>query len=136
MSVVLKLVGLAAGGASPLDGLYLQEYDPTKPGVGPNGERMIAHIKATDRFEEAKRFPTLPEALECWKLAYGRRPDGKPNRPLTAYSVEMVTLIDDLLHQHQCPRCKKVGDHRLKPGLGKCQEEFFTLCGECKREAK
>jgi hypothetical protein len=40
---------------------------------------------------KAKRFATFTDAMECWK-AQSRvrpfRPDGKPNRPMTAYSVE------------------------------------------------
>jgi hypothetical protein len=37
----------------------------------------------------ATEFPTVADAEECWKRAFGVRKDGRPNRPLTAFVVEI-----------------------------------------------
>jgi hypothetical protein len=85
----IKIIGLAKEGLgpTPLDGRYLVEYDPSRPGIGPNGEPMRAHIKTTPFREVATDFGSKFEAAEVWRKAHGIREDGKPNRPLTAYHV-------------------------------------------------
>jgi hypothetical protein len=43
--------------------------------------------------QRAKRFETNAQAFEFWRQqskAVPLRPDGKPNRPLTAYTVEIL----------------------------------------------
>jgi hypothetical protein len=64
-------------------GPYLEFSDPdAKFGFG--DERW------TDDLAKAKRFASFREAMECWKAQSSvrpYRPDGKPNRPLTAFSV-------------------------------------------------
>lgn len=48
---------------------------------------------------DAKRFPTKDAAMECWRAQstkVPRRPDGKPNRPMTAYSVVIEELVEPL----------------------------------------
>jgi hypothetical protein len=91
---VIKLVGLAGGqGASPLDGEYLVQYDPGRDGVDPNGNRMLAHIATSPRRADALVFETVAEAHACWTRVDPRQPvraDGRPNRPLTAFSVEIL----------------------------------------------
>lgn len=75
--------------ATSLDGTYLVEYDPTMPGVGPRGEPMSAHITVTTDPSMARRFTTSRAAEAYW-----RKPSGEPypmDRPLTAYTVEVVT---------------------------------------------
>jgi hypothetical protein len=86
----ILIIGLEDGAPTALDGKYLVEYDPTRPGVSPDGLPMTAHVAVTDDPEKAARFPTLEEALETWRLSHGLREDGKPNRPLTAFGVEFV----------------------------------------------
>jgi hypothetical protein len=65
-------------------GPYLEWSDPdANKGMG--AERWTASL------ERAKRFATFAEAMECWKAQSSVRPfrgDGKPNRPMTAYSVQ------------------------------------------------
>ena len=54
--------------------------------------------KFTKSPEKAKRFRDLKEALEFWKRTskvQPTRPDGEPNRPLTASTVEIVKLPEE-----------------------------------------
>jgi hypothetical protein len=46
--------------------------------------------------EHALRFESLTAAFECWQQVPHNRPtrtDGKPNRPLAAFNVEILPLI-------------------------------------------
>ena len=70
-----------------LAGRYVVEYDP-QPRNGPNGE--FVHLLTTDDPEQALQFPSGGEALEFYLRAAGLRSDGKPNRPLTAFTVEIT----------------------------------------------
>ena len=81
MPTVMVLVEHATGGELPA-GQYLSSYDADA--VGDRG------IKMTTREADAMRFRTLEDALQCWKRQSRTRPwrpDGRPNRPLTAYTV-------------------------------------------------
>jgi hypothetical protein len=84
---VILLVGLANGQPSEFDGQYVVEYDPTyvEPGVPYYGGKLVT----TPDLAKAKRFTDAIEATKLWRASYGTRPDGKPNRPLTAYTVEI-----------------------------------------------
>lgn len=86
MSVVLKIIGLTNGEVSPFDGEYVAAYDPTY--VHPEGYDG-GILEVCQERDEALQFPDAMAALECWKQSYGMREDGKPNRPLTAFSVEV-----------------------------------------------
>jgi hypothetical protein len=49
------------------------------------------HCEFTMRRDEALAFPDFVAAMDFWKLqstVTPIRPDGKPNRPLTAYTVQ------------------------------------------------
>lgn len=70
-----------------MDGQWVVEYDPSRPGMSPDGIEMIAHLITTPLPEQARTFATLSEALDYWRQSYGMRWDGEPNRPLTAFSV-------------------------------------------------
>ncbi len=86
MSHVILIVGLVDGSASEHDGRYLVNYEPAamdksgryKPG-------MV--IETTPNIDQAKYFPDHTSAWECWNKQNGVRPDGKPNRPLTAFTI-------------------------------------------------
>lgn len=59
--------------------------------VDARGGLGVATFTATPA--EARQFATGAEALDFWKrvsTVRPKRPDGKPNRPLTAYTVELV----------------------------------------------
>jgi hypothetical protein len=86
MSFVLRIQGLVDGTPSPYDGLYLTrfDFDDCEPGQ--------CRLHATAHHTEALRFESMLEALEVWKTVDPRaplRPDGEPNRPLTAFSVSV-----------------------------------------------
>jgi hypothetical protein len=86
---VIQIVGLANG--RPIGGykgMYVASYDPDA--FGGRGE-----IVFTGTLSAAKQFPDQAAAFECWRqrsTVEPSRPDGKPNRPLTAYTVEMVRV--------------------------------------------
>jgi hypothetical protein len=87
MSVAIKIVGNALGFPTPHDGRYVQEvaWDIDEDGR--------CEVTSTTDLSEAKHFPDFPSATEFWKTqskCNPLRPDGKPNRALTAYSVEIA----------------------------------------------
>ena len=84
----IKIIGLAHGMPTPFDGQYVMEYDPTRPGVDPAGELMIAHLVCTPDPAKALDLP-IDEAFELWRKAQGRRADCRPSRPLTAFHVDI-----------------------------------------------
>jgi hypothetical protein len=77
MSLVIKIVD------DEYD-LYIEEFLPDLD------EQGRGHAFVTVRKDKAKQFADMEAALEFWKQQSKRRPlrpDGKPNRPLTAYTV-------------------------------------------------
>ena len=84
--IIVKLY--MVNGPSPLDGQYLRRYDPeSHDGRG--------NVVLTANRACALRFADMAEVLAVWRVvpkARRRRPDGKPNRPLTAYHLETETL--------------------------------------------
>jgi hypothetical protein len=92
MSIAILLVQAAHPLASDADceGLYLQTYDPDAM----NG---FGTFTATADLRLAMRFPDITEAMECWRQQSRVRPlrdDGKPNRPLTAFTITFETISD------------------------------------------
>lgn len=89
MTVTLKFIGFANGEPAPISGHYLVKYDPTI-----DKEQRILLETTTDR-SKAKKFANPGEAFSEWKRVSPNVPiryDGKPNRPLTAYTVEIEEL--------------------------------------------
>jgi hypothetical protein len=85
--VVLRLITTAAGFETEFDGLYLKAYDPS---FHPPGEPYEGGIlEVTSDPAEALQFADAGAALKKWQESYGIRPDGEPNRPLTAWSIEI-----------------------------------------------
>lgn len=83
-------LALAAVTGDVVSGPYLQWSDPNA--YGGQGDETW-----TDELSEAKRFASFMDAMDCWKAQSTVRPfrsDGRPNRPLTAYSVQ-PQCIDD-----------------------------------------
>lgn len=85
MTYVIRCLGTAGiqmHGPSP-EGLLLKSYDP-------EGHHGLGDADWTADLTEAMRFPDHKAAAECWRQVPRNRPyrpDGKPNRPLTAYHV-------------------------------------------------
>lgn len=80
----LVLVSLADGTTEGLPvGCYLLTYDPEAN----DGNGMASW---TPDPAQAMTFPTAEEAVACYRAVLHSRParqDGKPNRPLTMFSV-------------------------------------------------
>ena len=85
---VIRIVGLAAGGYTGYEGQYVQRLHF----VGGDREAVL---DATHFQFRALQFPSVVEAMEFWRQVEPRqpiRPDGKPNRPLTTFTVEVKPL--------------------------------------------
>ena len=90
MSHILRLIGTVAGVPSPYDNQCVVRYDPTPIA---RGEQPIL---VTTPFEVlAKRFDTASDAIAYWRTEAGTpREDGEPDRPLTAWTIEVVDVGD------------------------------------------
>lgn len=88
----IRIIGLVDGQPSAYDGQYVVEYDPGRDGVEPgSGRPMLCHLVTTPDRAAARQL-SFREAMELLRLVDPRRPvrpDGRPNRPLTAFTVEM-----------------------------------------------
>jgi hypothetical protein len=79
VSVVIRLIELADGRASEHEGAFVFHSDP-------HGE-----LVTTRAIERAKRYEDFDEAMQDYRRGTGRmRPDGKPDRPMTAWTIEIV----------------------------------------------
>jgi hypothetical protein len=93
--IAIRIVELADGSETPFDGQYVMEYDPNRDGQDPDGNPMLAHLVTTPVANDAMRFDGLRELRQLWLAVDQRRPvrpDGQPNRPLTAFTVEFVRV--------------------------------------------
>lgn len=110
--VKVRFVGSAAMNfASPLDGRWLVDFAPCsaeeadeKDGHDPDvfygaapsfGGVCPIKIEATADESKARLFADVAEAHAMWAMVMPdpfaeRIPDGKPNRPLTAYTIEVT----------------------------------------------
>lgn len=52
----------------------------------------IGTVLSTDDPAKALLFDSFTQAIEFWKQEHGTRDDGRPNRPITAYTVTVLTL--------------------------------------------
>lgn len=76
--------------AEVIEGKYLEWHDVDAHG-GRGADRWTSDVS------KALRFNSFQDAMACWKQQSKKVPlrdDGKPNRPLTAYSV-MVEKVKD-----------------------------------------
>jgi hypothetical protein len=84
-AVIIKIISPVVGGPSDLDGLWLKSYDP-------DGRGGRGNVIGTKKRAEALRFTDMPSAMKFWRQPSSvlpLRPDGKPNRPLTAFNIEV-----------------------------------------------
>jgi hypothetical protein len=65
-------------------GRYVVHYDPWQ---APKGGQWL--WTTADR-DKAFHFRTMQEAQQFWSTSIGTRIDGKPDRPLTAYHVQIL----------------------------------------------
>jgi hypothetical protein len=87
MSYILQIVGCEQ--TAMFDKKYVKAYDPTR-----SHGLFNFYIEVTDDPNDALKFPDVRAAIEKWRESYGLRPDGKPNRPLTAFTVTVETVED------------------------------------------
>jgi hypothetical protein len=88
MSAVIRIVCWADGRTTGVDGRYLEQWsqDPDSGAL---------RILTVDDPSRAMSFETPGDAMAEWRQQSDERPlrhDGKPNRPLTALTVEIETL--------------------------------------------
>lgn len=95
----------------PTEGQYLERFDPEAH--SPIGPYPTGYVWFTPTVERALLFDTVELALETWKRqsrSTPLRPDGQPNRPLTAFTMAIVpvkkqlktcTTIGEQLHNEQ-----------------------------------
>lgn len=84
-------VGIAnPEGAEIPPGAYLMSYDPEAfDGLG--------DVRWTTDYRKAMRFGSAADAMRLYRTQSSTRPfrdDGRPNRPLTAATVEVMTWED------------------------------------------
>jgi hypothetical protein len=88
---IIQVVGMADGRpCGGYTGMYLSSFDPDA--FGGRGEIVLCGTQA-----DARRFPDRTAAFECWVQRSAIEPnrlDGKANRPLTAYSIEVVKVTE------------------------------------------
>jgi hypothetical protein len=80
---VIRAVAFANGMYCPHAGQWLKSYNPDA--FGGQG-----YADFTRNISEAKRFASFEDAMRFWKQASNLRPlrpDGQPNRPLTALTI-------------------------------------------------
>lgn len=61
----------------------------------PNARHGRGDERWTPDLRQAKKFKSFEEAMACWKAQSTLvpfRPDGKPNRPMTAYSITVEKI--------------------------------------------
>lgn len=86
----IKIIGLVDGSESPFDGEWLMDYDPRST-VHPVGGLSV-HLVTTPDPAAALRFENFQAARREWMRWDGTdRIDGKPSRPLTAFTVELCS---------------------------------------------
>lgn len=90
--VTIKVLGLPGVAKTGFDDQYLAEYDPSKNGFDPlTGAPMRCHLVTTPDVTDALHMD-FTTAIKLWQQVDPRCPvraDGKPNRPLTAFHIEL-----------------------------------------------
>jgi hypothetical protein len=87
-SLVIRVINFVNGEHCPIAGQYLMSFDfDAFEGQG--------FGTFTDRISEARRFEDMTAALEFWRTqstVLPLRPDGKPNRPFTCTTIELIPV--------------------------------------------
>lgn len=87
--LVIRIVADALGDQREA-GKYILSFDPQYP--HPLG---IGKLELTKSIEMAQKFPNLELAMAFWKQqspTVPLRDDGRPNRPLTAYTITFESV--------------------------------------------
>jgi hypothetical protein len=87
---LIRIDSDASGLEMQHNGRYLAAYDP-------DGMAGFGLMRTTQDPERAIHFHSVEVALETWNKASRVRPfrdDGRPNKPLTAFTVEFLSLAE------------------------------------------
>jgi hypothetical protein len=93
MTVVIQIMGDALGGRMPPKPTFLKDFDFEHD----HGQGRPVF---TQKRSEAMKFDDPGKALDYWKTQSKKkpmRPDGKPNRPFTAWTVSILREDVDAL---------------------------------------
>ncbi len=91
---VVRVLRLASGEPTPIDGQWLVEYDPFRPGLV--GRRVtLAHLVCAPDAVDARRFGSQAALFEYVQRSPGKRPDGFWQRPIMAYHLASYPIDDD-----------------------------------------
>lgn len=83
---VIKIIEQVNGYISIHSNKYVEVYNPYK-----KDEDGYLILKTTDDINKAKQC-TLSKIIKLYNLSNGIRKDGKPNKPLTGYTVKIVEV--------------------------------------------
>lgn len=89
---VIRVIGLVNGMQTSHDGRLLRRYEPF--GVFMPGCQFIETCAAV---RDALRFDSVDAAMQTIMRSVGVRQDGKPNRPIRAFTLEVVPVVDGVL---------------------------------------
>jgi hypothetical protein len=81
---------VTGGGLPPR---YLKDFDPNVH--APMRPFPTGHATFTEKISDAMKFDSAHAVLDFWKTQSTKvpfRPDGEPNRPLTAFTIEAVEV--------------------------------------------
>ncbi len=83
---IIRVLGYAIEGGPglPYEPCFLKAYDPNS---------QHGHLTFTPSPDDALRFADVLCALKCWKqqsTTHPLRDDLRPNRPFTAYTIEVL----------------------------------------------
>lgn len=84
---LIRIEGIA------LPGIPCEEAGEFVVSFDPDARDGRGSLKATKDVTKAKQFGCPEEATRYWRqqsLVRPKRPDGRPNRPMTAYSVTVL----------------------------------------------
>lgn len=91
MPAVIRIAGWPRPEPCPVAGAYVAFFDPEGDDDGESIYRF------TYEPGEAFHYASLEEATNAWRAIRtrdGLRPDGKPSRPLTAFTVSIFEIED------------------------------------------
>lgn len=77
---IIRLIALANGDPSPIDGHYVVDYDPSRDGVDTDGNPIGCYLLTTADPAQARQYSTT-EALELWRKVDSRNPADRMESP-------------------------------------------------------
>jgi hypothetical protein len=86
--MTLHLLTLVDGTPHEYTDTFVVEFDPTVHRE--DGTYDGGLLRVTRDPSQARQFANFEELARYWQQDYGLRADGEPNRPLTAFNVEVA----------------------------------------------